>query len=110
MSASASSLFSQALAPLPQPKVTSPKAAHGATPETLKKTAKDFETSMISALLKPMFDGLSTAAPFGGGEAEGTFRSFLVDAMAKQVSKAGGLNLAGSITAELVRMQAGGGK
>lgn len=82
-------------------------AVHGRSRAELKKAAKDFETSMISQMLKPMFDGLSTAPPFGGGEAEGSFRSFLVDAMAKQVSKSGGLKLSPAIEAELVKMQGG---
>jgi Rod binding domain-containing protein len=87
--------------------LTAPKLGHAASKEKLASVAKQFETSMISSLLQPMFSGLSTAAPFGGGEAEGTLRSFLVDAMAKQVSKAGGLNLSGAIQNELIRMQGG---
>ena len=101
------SLFSAALAQIPPAPLAAPKAVHGRSPEELKKAAKDFETSMISAMLKPMFDGLSTAAPFGGGEAEGNFRSFLVDAIAKQVGKSGGLKLSSTIEAELIRMQGG---
>lgn len=101
------SLFAPPPAPvLPQP-IAAPTAVHGRSREELNKAAHDFETSMISAMLKPMFDGLSTAAPFGGGEAEGTFRSFLVDAIAKQVGKAGGLKLSSTIQAELIRMQGG---
>ncbi len=56
-------------------------------------------------MLQPMFEGLSTAAPFGGGEGEGAFRSFLVDAMAKQMAKAGGIGLAPTIEREMIRMQ-----
>jgi Rod binding domain-containing protein len=52
-----------------------------------------------------MFEGLSTAPPFGGGEGEGAFRSFLVDAMAKQMAKAGGIGLAPTIEREMIRMQ-----
>ena len=58
-------------------------------PDNVRKTAEEFEASFISQMLKPMFEGLSTEAPFGGGEAEGTWRSFLLEAMAKQTVKAG---------------------
>jgi flagellar protein FlgJ len=76
-------------------------------PEKIAAAAKQFESSMISALLGPMFEGLSTAPPFGGGEAEGTLRSFLVDAMSKQVEKTGGLHLSSAIQKEMLRMQGG---
>ena len=57
-------------------------------------------------MLKPMFEGLSTDGPFGGGEAEGTWRSFMIDAMSRQAVKAGGIGLADTVVAEMVRMQA----
>jgi peptidoglycan hydrolase FlgJ len=71
----------------------------------IKSTAQAFEASFIGQMLQPMFEGLSTAAPFGGGEGEGAFRSFLVDAMAKQMAKAGSIGLAPTIEREMIRMQ-----
>jgi Rod binding domain-containing protein len=56
-------------------------------------------------MMKPMFEGLSTEAPFGGGEAEGTWRGFLVEAMAKQTVKAGGVGLADQVLSQMIRMQ-----
>jgi flagellar protein FlgJ len=85
-----------------------PKVGRAASPEKFAATAKQFESSMISSLLQPMFEGLSTDGPFGGGEAEGTFRSFLVDAIAKQVEKCGGLHLSSAIQSEMIRMQQSG--
>jgi Rod binding domain-containing protein len=97
-----------AFAPVaPQIPFNAPKVGRNSSPEKMAAAAKQFESSMISSMLKPMFDSLSTAAPFGGGEAESQFRSFLVDAIAKQVTKAGGLHLSGAIQKELVRMQGG---
>jgi Rod binding domain-containing protein len=52
-----------------------------------------------------MFEGLSTEAPFGGGEAEGTWRGFLVDAMAKQAVRGGGIGLADQVVAQMLKMQ-----
>ena len=71
----------------------------------IRETAEAFEASFLSQMLKPMFEGLSTEAPFGGGEAEATWRSFLVDAMAKQTVQAGGIGLADNVMAEMIKMQ-----
>ena len=67
-----------------------------------------FEASFLSQMMKPMFEGLSTEAPFGGGEAEGTWRGFLVEAMAKQTVKAGGIGLADQVVAQMLKMQEAG--
>ena len=85
-----------------------PKVGRNASPERIGDAAKQFESAMISSLLQPMFKDLSTDGPFGGGEAEGAFRSFLVDAIAKQVEKSGGLHLSSTIQQEMIRMQQGG--
>jgi flagellar protein FlgJ len=71
----------------------------------IRKTAEDFEASFVSEMLKPMFEGLSTDGPFGGGEAEGTWRSFMIDAMAKQTVKAGGIGLTNVVMSEMLKMQ-----
>jgi flagellar protein FlgJ len=71
----------------------------------MRETAEAFEASFLSQMLKPMFEGLSTEAPFGGGEAEGTWRGFLVDAMAKQTVRAGGIGLADQVVAQMLKMQ-----
>jgi len=71
----------------------------------MRETAEAFEASFLSQMLKPMFEGLSTEAPFGGGEAEGTWRGFLVEAMAKQAVRGGGIGLADQVVAEMLRMQ-----
>ena len=91
--------------------VASPLAAIAPTPAQLaqtarmRRTAEDFETSFLSQMMKPMFEGLSTDGLFGGGEAEGTWRSFLIDAMAKQTVKAGGIGLTDTVMAEMIKMQ-----
>ena len=59
-----------------------PVAPVAAVTARMRETAEAFEASFLSQMLKPMFEGISTEAPFGGGEAEGTWRGFLVEAMA----------------------------
>ncbi len=56
-------------------------------------------------MLKPMFEGLSTDGPFGGGEAEATWRSFLLDAMAKKTVQSGGIGLTDTVMAEMLKLQ-----
>jgi Rod binding domain-containing protein len=83
-------------------------AAARVVTDKMRETAEAFEASYLSQMLKPMFEGLSTEAPFGGGEAEGTWRGFLVEAMAKQTVKAGGIGLADQVVAQMLKMQEAG--
>jgi Rod binding domain-containing protein len=82
-----------------------PRTATDAERARISDTAKAFEAQMISQLLQPMFEGLSTEPPFGGGAAEGTYRSFLTDAFAKQMVKAGGVGVSRSVMAEMLKLQ-----
>lgn len=80
-------------------------AAAGAGTDKMRRTAEAFEASFLSQMMKPMFEGLSTDGMFGGGEAEGTWRGFLVEAMARQTVKAGGIGLADQVVAQMLKMQ-----
>lgn len=80
----------------------------GADPARMRRAAEEFEGVFIAQMLKPMFDSLPTDGPFGGGEGEAMWRSFMVDAVAKQTVKAGGLGLADDIMAEMIRLQEAG--
>lgn len=71
----------------------------------MRETAEAFEASFLSQMLKPMFEGLRTDGMFGGGEAEGQWRSFMIDAMAKQTVKAGGIGLADDVMAQMIKMR-----
>lgn len=71
----------------------------------MRETAEQFEASFLSQMLKPMFEGLKTDGIGGGGEAEGQWRSFMIDAMAKQTVKAGGIGLADQVVAQMLKMQ-----
>lgn len=89
---------------------TLPPAASSAVPPVaptarMRETAEAFEATFMAQMLKPMFEGLSSEAPFGGGEAESTWRGFLVEAMAKQTVRAGGIGLADQVVAQMLKMQ-----
>jgi flagellar protein FlgJ len=82
-----------------------PAPSLSTNPGRMRETAEAFEASFIAQMLRPMFQGLSTEAPFGGGEAEATWRGFLIDEMGKQVARAGGVGLADHVVAQMIRMQ-----
>jgi peptidoglycan hydrolase FlgJ len=75
--------------------------------DKIEETAKAFEATFISQMLKPMFEGLSTDGLFGAGQGEATWRSFMLDEMAKSTVKAGGIGLSNTVMAEMLKMQEG---
>ena len=87
------------------PSLLQPAPAAPVATARMRETAEAFEASFLSQMLKPMFEGLSTDGMFGGGEAEGQWRSFMIDAMAKQTVKAGGIGLADDVMAQMIKMQ-----
>lgn len=91
--------------PLDLLRAANPEAPRGRTREDIAKTAQAFEAQMISSLLGEMFKGVDTPAPFGGGEGEDAFRSFLTEAIGKQMAAGGGLGLADDLTRAMLKMQ-----
>lgn len=71
----------------------------------IEKTAKDFEASFLSVMLSQMFKDVGAEAPFNGGHGEAAFKSFLSDAMAKQISKAGSVGLSDRVAQEMLKLQ-----
>ena len=71
----------------------------------IKETAKKFETSFLSVMLQQMFEGIKSDGPFGGGAGEDQFRSFMTEAMAKQMTNAGGIGLADTVGREMLKLQ-----
>lgn len=82
-----------------------PSAAGAQTPAQIRKVAEEFEAAFLTAMLQPVFSQLSTEAPFGGGQGEAAFKSFMVESMAKQTAKAGGVGLADAVTRQLLGQQ-----
>ncbi|MGH7041411.1 MAG: rod-binding protein [Acetobacteraceae bacterium] len=61
----------------------------------LWQAAKTFEGMTLGALLAPIFKTVHSAnGPFGGGNAEATWRPMLVSAIGKEIAAGGGLGLA----------------
>jgi flagellar protein FlgJ len=80
-------------------------AALAARKRQVQDAAQAFEASFLSTMLQPMFASLSTEAPFGGGRGEEMFRSFLTEAIAKQVARAGGIGVADTVQREMLKLQ-----
>jgi Rod binding domain-containing protein len=98
--------FAPALAPpgLVQPPPQA-SAAELAKRTQIKDAARQFETQFLSQMLQHMFAGVSTDGPFGGGFGEEMFRSIMTEAMAKQMTKAGGIGLADKVQHEILKLQ-----
>ena len=83
--------------------------AQTTTADLAKSKAKDaaqkFEAQFLSSMFQSMFAGLKTDGPFGGGPGEEMFRSLMTEAMAKQVTKAGGIGVSDVVRREILKMQ-----
>lgn len=89
---------------------TNLKAAPGSrlddnTKAQLRSAAEEFEAIFISQMLGPIFDSVETDDLFGGGSAEGIYKSMFVDEVGKSAAKNGGLGIADRVYADLIRLQ-----
>lgn len=73
--------------------------------DAIRKTATDFESMMLGELLSPMFEGLETEGPFGGGQAEKTWRGLMVREYGNEISRSGGIGIADQIVRQLLNSQ-----
>jgi len=72
----------------------------------LHKAAEDFTAVALNELLKPMFDSVETAGgPFSGGAVEEQFKPIMVQEIAKQIARSGGLGLAEPVYQQMLRLQ-----
>lgn len=90
-----------------RPFAQEPVVRRGQSEAEMRQTAEAFEASFLSQMLKPMFEGLSSEAPFGGGSGEEMWRSFLVDEMARTTARAGGLSIADKVMTHMLKVQEG---
>lgn len=77
----------------------------GAQMATIDKTATDYEAGFVSAMLESMFAGIKTDKMFGGGSAEGMYRSLLNQEYGKAVAARGSLGIADAIKREMLHLQ-----
>ncbi len=75
------------------------------SPKRADEVAIQFEAQFISSMLENMFSNIDTDGPLGGGEAEKTYRSFMVDEYGKLIARAGGIGVADHVKREMLSMQ-----
>lgn len=78
-----------------------PNAAH----EAARDAAKKFEAMIIGVMLEPMFAGIKTDGPFGGGSSENVFKSLLIHEYAKSISNSGGIGVADAVYQQMLKIQ-----
>ena len=73
--------------------------------EKIEHTAQDFEAMFIAEMMKPMFEGISTEPPFGGGKGEEVFRGMLLQEYGKIVAQTGGIGMADHVKEQMIQIQ-----
>ena len=73
--------------------------------EAARAAAEQFEAVFISQMLAPMFEGISTDGPFGGGNAEQVWRSQMLEQYGRDIAANGGLGIADQVMQEILRAQ-----
>jgi len=73
------------------------------TPEMQKarKVSREFEEVMLTHSFETMMKGVKTPGLAGGSSAEGMWRSFMVQEMAKDAVRAGGIGVADQVYREM---------
>jgi Rod binding domain-containing protein len=71
----------------------------------IHQTAQKFEASFLTSMLQTMFQNVSTSPPFGGGPGEDMWKSFLSEAMAKNMAKHGGIGVSTAVEREMLKLQ-----
>ena len=76
--------------------MTNPKA---------RAAAEDFEAVFLNSMVTQMMTKVDGEGPFGGSQASGVWRSFLVNEYSKSFAKAGGIGLAKHVYSALIAQQ-----
>ncbi|CAA7623187.1 rod-binding protein [Magnetospirillum sp. SS-4] len=75
-----------------QMSVKPPPMTGTVNPATAAKVGRQFEAQFVSQMFQHMFEGIKTDGVFGGGSAEGMFRSLLIDEYGKMVANRGSID------------------
>ncbi len=69
------------------------------------RTAREFESILLSQFTAIMFSGIENAGPFGGGPAEDIYKSLLCEEYGKVLASSGGIGLADAVYREIIKSQ-----
>lgn len=67
-------------------------------------TARDFEAVFIGQMTKLMMETVDSG-PFSGGHGEDMFRGVLAEEMGNAIARQGGVGIAPSVMAQIIKMQ-----
>jgi Rod binding domain-containing protein len=70
-----------------------------------RRAAEDFEAFFLSQTMESMFAGVDADKLFGGGQAEGVYRSMLLQEYGKAAARGGGVGIADAVYREMMRLQ-----
>ncbi|PCJ97570.1 MAG: flagellar biosynthesis protein FlgJ [Zetaproteobacteria bacterium] len=85
--------------------IKAPNASQEDNREKIEEIARDFEAVFITEMMKPMFEGLETDGPFGGGKGEEIFRGIMLDEYGKNVASLNVIGIQTQVANELIEMQ-----
>lgn len=75
----------------------------------IDQVAEDFEAQFIAQMMQSMFSTVEVNKELGGGFAEETYRSLVVDEYGKLMARAGGIGVADQVKREMLKLQEAGG-
>jgi Rod binding domain-containing protein len=79
----------------------------GRAVDQAERTGKEFEAMMLTEMYEHMFSGVKTSGLTGGGEAEKTWRTFMLQEYARQTVESGGIGVAKSVADQIRAYQQG---
>lgn len=66
-----------------------------------QKAGKDFEAMFLHQMLELMSQGVKTPEAYGGGSAEGIYRSMMNEKLAAEIANSGGIGVAKAIETQI---------
>ena len=88
------------------PAVAATMRQAGAMPNAkARAAAQDFEAVFLNSMFSEMMTKVDGEGPFGGGQATGIWRSFLVNEFSKTFAQSGGIGLAQDVYKSLMAQQ-----
>jgi peptidoglycan hydrolase FlgJ len=82
-----------------------PKTGKHLSEAQARKTSQEYEGVFLSQMLKPMFENIEAAKPFGGGSGDEIWRSMQVEEFGKAMSRSGGIGLSDAIFRQMMKAQ-----
>jgi flagellar protein FlgJ len=82
-----------------------PTFAPGMDGTRIRKVATELEGVFLGQMLKPMFEEMNAAPPFGGGPAEDMWQSLMVDEYGKAIAQTGGIGIAKMVMDQMLKAQ-----